>query len=181
MHAETVNQALKVLQAGGIVAMPTDTVYGLHCDPHHLATIEKILHLKQRSPNKGLILIADRLERFNEYIQALPDEIDAKLRNNPGITWIVPAAKNISRLITGNFNTVAIRISPNPLIAQLTASLNSPIISTSANISTQAVAKNKAEIITMFPAGIDLIIEGELPQNAKASEIRDAFTDERFR
>ena len=62
MRTTELNNALRVLRAGGIVAMPTDTVYGLHCDPHDLAAIKKILTLKKRSPEKGLILIADSLE-----------------------------------------------------------------------------------------------------------------------
>jgi L-threonylcarbamoyladenylate synthase len=181
MRTTELNSALQVLQQGGIVAMPTDTVYGLHCDPHHLSAIKKILALKQRSPDKGLILIADCLERFAEYIQALPVEIEQKLRTHPGITWLVPAKENVSALITGQFNTVAIRICQKPMIAQLSQILNSPLISTSANISDQPVAHNIREIQAMFPTGIDLIIEGDLPVNAKASEIRDAFTDERLR
>ncbi len=180
MHTETLSNALHILQQGGIVLMPTDTVYGLHCDPHCVPAIEKILALKQRSPSKGLILIADCLERFNEYVQPLPEDIAHKIRTHPGITWLVPA-KSISILITGKFNTVAIRICKQPLIAKLSEQLNSPLISTSANISHHAVAKNAQEIKAQFPTGIALIIEGELPKHAKASEFRDAFTDEKLR
>lgn len=175
------HSALTVLQNGGIVAMPTDTVYGLHCDPHSLAAVEKIIHLKQRDASKGLILIADCLERFDEYIRPLPEEISEKIKNHPGITWIVPAKENVSHLITGNFTTVAIRVCKNHFIAQLSQSLNSPLISTSANISQLPVATNKQEILNMFPNGIDLIIEADLPKDAQSSEIRDAFTDERLR
>jgi L-threonylcarbamoyladenylate synthase len=181
MHSNTLNQALRILQRGGIIAMPTDTVYGLHCDPHVLSAIEKIIFLKQRDANKGLILIADCLERFEHYIQPLPSDIDKKLRTQPGITWLVPAAKNISKLITGDFNTVAIRISPHPLIAELSRLLDSPLISTSANISNHPVAHNKQEINAMFPTGIDLIIEGDLPKDARPSEIYDAFTNKKLR
>lgn len=178
---DTINNAARTLRAGGIVAMPTDTVYGLHCDPHCLPAIEKILMLKKRSYEKGLILIADSLERFHEYIQPLPDAIIQKIIENPGITWLVPARENISHLITGNFTTVAIRICQKPTIAQITQLLDSPLISTSANISHQPVAKNAQEIEKIFTTQLDLIIDGELSPNAKSSEIRDVFTDARIR
>ncbi len=181
MHNATITDILTVLQKGGIVIMPTDTVYGLHCDPHYLSAIEKIITLKQRDNTKGLILIADNLERFSEYIEPLPENIKEKIRKSPGITWLVPAQKNISKLITGEFNTVAIRVCKNQMIAKLSELLNSPLISTSANISHHPVAHNKNEMMQMFPEGIDLIIEGDVPKNAQASEIRDAFTNERLR
>lgn len=181
MHDTTIAEALSVLQNCGIVIMPTDTVYGLHCNPHCLATIEKVLALKQREASKGLILIADSFDRFAEYIATLPENIRGKIIAHPGITWIVPAKKNISKLITGDFPTVAIRICQQPFIAELSKLLNSPLISTSANISHLPVAINKQEILDMFPDGIDLIIEGELPRDAKSSEIWDAFSDERLR
>ncbi|MGA2655269.1 MAG: L-threonylcarbamoyladenylate synthase [Gammaproteobacteria bacterium] len=181
MYDSTITTALHVLQNGGIVIMPTDTVYGLHCDAHCLPAIEKIIALKQRDANKGLILIADSLERFAEYIEPLPENISEKIRSHPGITWLVPAQKNISKLITGEFNTVAIRICKNKMIAQLSELLHSPLISTSANISHHPVAHNKNEIVQMFPEGVDLIIEGDVPEHAKPSEIRDAFTDKRVR
>ncbi|MFA6036883.1 MAG: L-threonylcarbamoyladenylate synthase [Legionellales bacterium] len=175
------HSALSILKNGGIIAMPTDTVYGLHCSPHHLAAVEKIIHLKQRDASKGLILIADCLERFNEFIAPLPENIREKIRTHPGITWVVPAQKNVSHLITGNFDTVAIRICQQPFIAELSKLLNSPLISTSANISHLPVAINKQEILDMFPNGIDLIIESDLPRDAKSSEIWDAFSDEKIR
>jgi L-threonylcarbamoyladenylate synthase len=181
MHNATIEETLTVLKNGGIVIMPTDTVYGLHCDPHYLSAIEKIIALKQRDADKGLILIADNLERFAEYIEPLPESISEKIRKSPGITWLVPAQKNVSKLITGKFNTVAIRICKNQIIATLSALLNSPLISTSANISHYPVGRNKNEMMQMFPEGVDLIIEGNVPENAQASEIRDAFTDERLR
>lgn len=181
MHSHTLNESLRVLRVGGIVAMPTDTVYGLHCLPNHTDAIEKIIVLKQRDASKGLILIADCLERFSEYIEPLPEAIQKKISSHPGITWLVPAKKNISSLITGTFKTIAIRICKNEFIADISAQCNSPLISTSANISHHPVAKNADEIKSMFPNGIDLIIEGNLPINAQASEIRDAFTDVRLR
>lgn len=175
------HSALSILKNGGIIAMPTDTVYGLHCSPHHLAAVEKIIQLKQRDASKGLILIADCLDRFNEFIAPLPENIHEKIRTHPGITWIVPAQKNVSHLITGNFTSVAIRVCKQAFIAELSKLLNSPLISTSANISHLPVATNKQEILEMFPSGIDLIIEGDLPKDAKSSEIWNAFTDERLR
>ncbi len=181
MHADAITKALIILRSGGIIAMPTDTVYGLHCDPHDLEAVKKIIALKKRSAHKGLILVADSLERFHEYIRPLPESIDEKIRSHPGITWLVPAANNISPLITGDFTTIAIRIVTYPLIAQLSELLNSPLVSTSANISFQSVATNIQEIKNQFPKGIDLIIEGDTRSAAKASEIRDAFTDEVLR
>jgi L-threonylcarbamoyladenylate synthase len=179
--ANELTVARQFLQQGKIVAMPTDTVYGLHCTPDHLPAIEKILLLKQRNADKGLILIADRLETFTPYMAPIPENIAQKIRLHPGITWLVPANKHVSPLITGQFDTIAIRICQQPFIAKLCALLGTPLISTSANISHHPVAKNIDEIKQMFPQGIDLIIEGDLPLDAVASEIREALTDKRIR
>lgn len=163
--------------------MPTESVYGLHCLPHHLNAIKKILQLKQRSEDKGLILIASCWAQLDEYIAPLPDRVKEKVESACAVptTWIIPARQQVSPLITGEFNTVAVRITTHLFISCLCDLLNSPLISTSANISGQAVARSAAEIKAIFPEGIDLIIEGEVPPANQPSQILDAMTGERWR
>ncbi len=176
-------RAQQVLESGGIVAMPTESVYGLHCLPQHLDAIKKILQLKQRSPDKGLILIAGDLLQLDEYISPLSDTLKEKIVHAYPVptTWVVPARSEVSRLITGQFNTVAVRITRHPFIARLCQQLNSALISTSANISQQSVAHCAHEIKQIFPEGVDLIIEGKVLVNTQPSQIIDIRTGERLR
>ena len=172
-----------VLKNGGIVAMPTEAVYGLHCDPRNEAAIRKILRLKKRDANKGFILIASDWAQLQAFIKPLPAAIEQKLKDSwPGpITWVVPAQDNISPLITGAFDTVAVRITEHPIVKNICAEFGSALISTSANISDESAATTAVAVADIFTHHIDLIIEGPLGQQSKPTSILDAFTDKKLR
>ena len=184
--AANVLQAVNVLHQGGVIAYPTEAVYGLGCDPKNLSAVKKILDLKQRKKEKGLILIASDFEQLKSYIKPLEKTIENKLLDSwheqrNAITWLVPVDKNISIYIKGQFDTLAVRVSHHPVVKELCDKFAGAIISTSANIATQEAARTAEDVKHIFADKIDFIIEGETDINAQPSEIRDALTDEIIR
>ena len=183
---QTINQAAQVLQQGGVIAYPTEAVYGLGCDPENLAAVKKILALKQRDKDKGLILVAANLEQLKRYIQPLEDDIEEKIlqswnNNSMAVTWLVPVKDSTSVYLKGQFDTLAVRVSEHPVVKELCIAFDGAIVSTSANISTQEAARSSEQVKQIFGQRIDLIVEGETNPNAHPSEIRDALTNKIIR
>ena len=180
------DHAVKVLQQGGVIAYPTEAVYGLGCDPQNLAAVKIILQLKQRKKEKGLILVASSYDQFKNYIQPLENAIEKKLLNSwkdktKAITWLVPVKKETSEYLKGQFDTIAIRVSHHPLVKELCEKFAGAIVSTSANISTHDAARTAEQVKQIFADKIDFIIEGETDINAQPSEIRDALSNKIIR
>lgn len=181
-----IEQSVKVLQQGGIIAYPTEAVYGLGCDPKNLSAVKKILEIKQREKDKGLILIAANFDQVKPYLQTLEKEIEEKLLNSwrvseTPLTWLVPVKNDVSDYLKGQFNTLAVRVSKHPLVKELCEKFNGAIVSTSANRSQQEAARTSVQVKYIFENEIDFILEGETDTNAQPSEIRDALTDKIIR
>ena len=184
--AANVLQAVNVLHQGGVIAYPTEAVFGLGCDPKNLSAVKKILDLKLRKKQKGLILIASNFEQLKSYIQPLEKNIENKLLDSwqekkTAITWLVPVDNNISMYLKGQFDTLAVRVSHHPIVKELCEKFAGAIISTSANIATQEAARTAEKVKEIFADKIDFILEGETDLNAQPSEIRDALTDKIIR
>ena len=186
LDAVELEQAVHVLQQGGVIAYPTEAVYGLGCDPKNLEAVKKILDLKQRKKEKGLILIASNFEQLKIYISPLEKTIEKKLldswqEHRDAITWLVPVDKDISIYLKGQFETLAVRVSHHPVVKALCDKFDGAIISTSANIATQEAARTAEQVKQIFDDKIDYIIDGDTDINAQPSEIRDALTDKIIR
>ena len=185
-QAKPIDQAVKVLRQGGVIAYPTEAVYGLGCDPQNLSAVKNILALKNREKEKGLILVASDLEQFKPYISPLDQSIEEKLvkswrDSNKAITWLVPVKDSVSVYLKGQFDSLAIRVSKHPVVKELCEKFGGAIVSTSANIATQESARTSEQVKQIFENEIDFIVEGETNLNAQPSEIRDALTDEIIR
>ena len=185
-QADEVLQAVNILHQGGVIAYPTEAVYGLGCDPKNLSAVKKILDLKQRKKEKGLILVASNIEQFKNYILPLEKNIEKKLlhswcEKNAAVTWLVPAKETISVYLKGQFDSLAIRVSHHPTVKEICDKFGGAIVSTSANISTHEAARTAQEVKQTFDDKIDFIVEGETGTNAQPSKICDALTDKVFR
>jgi len=183
---QQIERAVKALQQGGIIAYPTEAVYGLGCDPKNLSALKKLLAIKQREKEKGLILVAANFEQLKSYLLPLEKDIEKKLLNSwqnsaNAVTWLVPVNKTTSNYIKGQFNTLAIRVSHHPVVKKLCEQFGGAIVSTSANISNQEAARTVEQVKQTFENKIDFIVEGETDHNAQPSEIRDALTDKIIR
>ena len=183
MSALKVKFAAEVLRAGGVIAYPTEAVWGLGCDPGNSAAVLRLLALKQRDPAKGLILVAADIAQFSPYLKGLPEQQLSRLSNAwPGpYTFIVPDNGYAPPLIKGHFSSVALRVSANKQVADLCRAFGGPIVSTSANLAGQPTPKWPWLVQQQLGQGFDFILPGCLGRSAKPSEIRDLITDKVIR
>ncbi|MCY4421042.1 MAG: L-threonylcarbamoyladenylate synthase [Gammaproteobacteria bacterium] len=146
---------------------------GLGCDPHNRGAVDKILWLKQRSLDKGLILLVEDLAAIEQLSHPLSAklrlEITAAQKNSP-TTWVVPANDAVPTWITGTHEGVAVRI-PQHDTARALCQAGGAIVSTSANISTHPVATTSRELRDWFGPHLDYVLEGA-PGTGVASEVR---------
>jgi L-threonylcarbamoyladenylate synthase len=179
--AELIVQAL---QQGELIAYPTEAVFGLGCDPDNEAAVNKLLALKKRSVDKGLILVA------KTYSQLLPYVDDAKIPMHkrteifsswPGpVTWLLPAAKQSPKWITGDSNLIAVRVSQHLVVSQLCELFGKPLISTSANVSGVKPAINIKQLYQQFDKTL-LFVDGALGGANKPSQIRHGISGQTIR
>lgn len=177
------NDIVTALQAGKIIAYPTEAVYGLGCDPTNDEAITRLLQLKNRSFHKGLILIASHFEQLTPFISPIPAHRLVKIMATwPGpFTWVFPAEPHVSKLLRGNHTTLAVRVTNHPLAKSLCDRFGKPLVSTSANLEGQPPARDAATVKKIFGNRIDCIIAGEVGDLEHPTEIRDALTGELIR
>ena len=183
MKNKQLSQAVKHLKQGSVIAYPTEAVYGLGCDPDNLDAIQKILDIKQRNKEKGLILIAENYEQLKPYLKQLNPEIEKEvLASWPGpVTFLIPAKASVSTFLKGKFQTLAVRVTNHPVAKKLCHEFGKAIVSTSANLEGGEPARTADEVKTLLQDKVSFILEGETDKNAQPSEIRDALTDEIIR
>lgn len=171
-------EAVRALLEGGLIAYPTEAVYGLGCLPGERNAVARLLHLKARSWRKGFSLIAARIEQLEPLIE-LPQGALAQriLQSWPGpVTWVLPALPGIPSWLTGGRNTLAVRVTAHPLARQLCQAAASPLISTSANRSGRPPLRRPLHVRREFGAHVDFVLTGELGGLAKPTAIRDGRT-----
>ena len=176
----TVEEAVAALRSGGVIAYPTEAVWGLGCDPRDEAATLRLLALKQREVDKGLILVAADEAQLAPFIDM--DVLDAAQRDAvraswPGPhTWIVPASAGAPRWITGAHNGIAVRVSAHPTVIALCNAFGSALVSTSANRAGAPAARSVAELDTRIVAAVDAVAVGETGGLLRPTDIRDART-----
>lgn len=177
-------QAVAALRADQVIAYPTEAVFGLGCDPDSESAVQALLQLKQRSWEKGLILIAAGFEQLEPYIDdsALSPARRAEVFACwPGpVTWVFPARSGTPKWLTGKFSTLAVRVSDHPLVRRLCLEYGKPVVSTSANLSGLPPCRSVAEVKAQFGAAFP-VAEGEVGGRQNPSEIRDVITGQLFR
>ncbi len=167
--------AVRWIRIGGVIAYPTEAVFGLGCDPGNRRAVERLLALKKRPAEKGLILIASEWKQLQPWLDSIPAAWEAQLRGSwPGpTTWLIPASSGCPRWLTGDHETLAVRVTAHPLAQRLCESLGSAIVSTSANRSGQRPARSVFEVRLQFGHEIDFVLPGQLGTLPKPTEIRD--------
>lgn len=169
-----IRQAARSLHAGGVIAYPTETVYGLGCAPLDEQAVEKILDLKQRPIEKGLILIASSFDQLMPFVDVPDTSNQAKVQQigPTPTTWVVPASPYAPRWISGKHNSVAVRLCTGLIARQLCDTFGGAIVSTSANPAGLPPACNALKVRAYFQNKIDYIISGNTPPNAQPSQIK---------
>ena len=171
---------IQAVQRGGVIAYPTEAVYGLGCDPAQLAAVQRVLTLKQRPAHKGLILIAADFDQLAPYLLPIDSVTHARVMATwPGaVTWILPAQPHVSPLIRGEHDTLAVRVSAHPTCRALCLRLGHPLISTSANLSTLPPARDAQAVAAQFGTLLDGIVDAPVGGQAQPTEIRQGLTGE---
>lgn len=175
MNTWQLQQTLRVMQSGGVIAYPTEAVWGLGCDPYDQAAVLRLLELKRRPVHKGLILVAASKVQIAALLTELTAEQHACLDQTwPGPnTWLLPDPTGlVPNWVKGQHSQVAIRVSAHPLVKSLCEAWGGPIISTSANPSAADPAKTKLKVMTYFGYRVDKIVDGDLGGLNSPSTIR---------
>jgi len=163
---------------GGLVAYPTEAVYGLGCDPENGHAVRRLRALKARPEHKGLILIAADWAQLEPYVQSLGQTAMAAIHATwPGaVTWLLPARRETPRWLTGEHQTLAVRVTAHPLAAALCRQWGGPLVSTSANCASHPPARTALGVRRALGTGIDYLLVGPCGGNARPSSIRDGRT-----
>lgn len=181
----TLAQATDAVRNGGVIAYPTEAVWGLGCDPNNESAVQKLLAIKQRPVDKGLILIAANLDQLRPYLDlpALPSERLAEvLATWPGPhTWVMPAQRQAPRWITGAHEGIAVRISAHPVVVALCMAFGTPLVSTSANFAGAPAPVTREAFDPALLAALDGIMAGDTGGLARPTPIRDARTGAELR
>jgi len=176
-----IQRAVHTLREGGLIAYPTEGVWGLGCNPDNPDAVQALLQLKQRPVEKGLILVAASMDQFEAYLQGMSKaQLDTLEKSWPGPnTWLVPANEYVPDWISGGQPTVALRVSAHPVIKALCEGFGAAIVSTSANISGKRAARSLLEVQLQFSAPaaehVTLVL-GSLGDQNKPTTIRDLVT-----
>ncbi len=170
------------LRKGGVIAYPTEGVFGLGCDPFRPEAVEEIFRLKERPRNRGLILIASERAQLAPLVPKLPEEIEEKLRKAAPVTWIVPAKITAPKWLRGRGRTLAVRITAHPLAAELCRIFGGPLVSTSANPSGRPPARTIWQVRRYFGSVRDLLlVPGKVGALKGPTPIYDALSGRRLR
>jgi L-threonylcarbamoyladenylate synthase len=171
------------IRRGGIIAYPTEAVYGLGCDPFNGAAVLRLLELKKRLINKGLIIIAADFAQIEPFIlPLLPPQLSQLQQSWPGpATWLIPAKPNLPRWILGEHRRIALRLTAHPVAHALCKAAGHAIVSTSANVSRQPPAKSPLTVRRYFHDQLDYILTGPLGGLDKPTPITDLLTGQPIR
>lgn len=171
-------RAIEALRRGGVIACPTEAVWGLGCDPFSERAVLRLLDIKRREVAKGLLLVADDIAALDGLVDwdALPgDRRAVVLASWPGpSTWVVPARPAVPRWITGDHDGVAVRVSAHPLVAALCRGFGGPLVSTSANAAGEPPARTEAELAPRLREAVDVVLPGATGGLERPTAIRDA-------
>lgn len=182
MNSE-IRQIIEVLGRGGVIAYPTEAVYGLGCRADNRAATERICALKDRQVDQGVIVLIRGLEQLGDWIEPVSDKQREKLASTwPGpVTWLIPATEHCPAWLKGKHPSLAVRQSAHPLCKQICAALDVPLVSTSANRSGQTPATSAEEAEKIFGDQVDLIIDAPLGDAEKPSAIFDLRRGDKLR
>ncbi len=175
--------AARVVKSGGLIAYPTEAVYGLGCDPRNEEAVRRLLTLKRRPVRKGLILIAASFEQLEPFLHPLAPSDRTRLAATwPGpYTWLIPTRPDTPRWLRGRHETLAVRVTAHPLAAALCQACEHPLVSTSANLSGRPPARTALAVRRQLGTAIDYLLPGPTGGAAQPTEIRDLRTGRRVR
>jgi len=178
-----IKQGAAWIKNGGVIAYPTEAVYGLGCDPLDQAAVHRLLALKQREASMGLILITDTFDRIEAFLEPMVDSHRARLQKTwPGpVTWLIPAQAWVPDWLTGDTHMIAVRVTDHPIAAALCQDADMPIVSTSANIHGRRPAQTTLQVHRQFDQQLDYIVPGKTGNQSKPTMIKELVSNKVLR
>jgi L-threonylcarbamoyladenylate synthase len=174
----SIRHAAHIVKNGGIIAYPTDTIYGLGCDPYNADAVERLNVIKRRSSNKQFILLAGHINQVKDLLLFDKSEQKKITANAEPTSWVVNATPTTPEWLTRSSNkgdndnhTLTIRISKNDTVRKLCDALGHAIISTSANLSGKRPAENTFYLHKLFHSTVDKILATNKPLTSKPSKV----------
>ena len=174
--SQHIRLATRVLARGGVIACPTEGVFGLSCRPEDAQAVARILHMKERDPAMGLVLIVSDVDQLNEWTDMPRGETQLESSLEKPVTWIVPATGDAPWWIRGDHAGIAVRRTAHPVARALCQASGSALVSTSANVSGRPPAQNVYVLRRLFGALVDYVVPGACGPAGGPSEIRDLET-----
>ncbi|MGO3405993.1 L-threonylcarbamoyladenylate synthase [Marinomonas sp.] len=172
-----------IMRQGGVVAYPTEAVWGLGCDPFNESAVKKILSLKSRAMEKGLILVASNPSHLLPWTKTLSAESATRLTSRTLIptSWVVPDTHIAPEWVRGQHASVAIRLSQHAPVQALCDAFDGVLVSTSANPAGLEPAMSKEEVMAYFGDRVDAIYDAPLGESLQPSQVKDLISDTLFR
>ena len=167
---DDIKQACKIMQAGGIILYPTDTIWGIGCDATNAEAVKKVYELKQREDSKSMLVLIDSSAKLQSYISEVPDIAwDLIEVSDKPLTIIYPGARNLAPNLIGQDGTVGMRMTQEVFSKKLCERMRRPIVSTSANISGKASPVQFSEISKEIKQGVDYIVKYRQEEKQKSA------------
>ncbi len=157
---EDIEQACTVLQRGGVILYPTDTIWGIGCDATNSEAVKRVYEIKRRADNKAMIVLADSMTKVDFYVEEVPDiAYDLSDLSEKPLTIIYSGARNLAPELLGEDGSVGIRVTREHFSQALCRRFRKAIVSTSANVSGEASPMSFAEISDEIKQAVDYIVE----------------------
>ncbi len=167
---EDINRALEVLRSGGVILYPTDTIWGLGCDATNPEAVEKVYRIKEREPNKSMLILVDYPARVERYVEEMPDIAwDLIEVTNKPLTIIYHQAKHLPENLVASDGSIGIRVVQDKFCQQLITRFGRPVVSTSANLANQPAPANFKEIDRTIIDSVDYVVKWRQNETKKSS------------
>ena len=163
--------AARIIHNGGVIACPTDTIYGLACDPFNIDAVNRVMEIKHRAANKNFILLASSIEQAEQLITITDEERSRILDASRPTSWVATARDDAPQWLLDDNGAVTIRISKHANVTRLCDTIGHAVISTSANISGRRPAANVMQLHQSFHGKIDYILANDSKTDGRPSKV----------
>jgi L-threonylcarbamoyladenylate synthase len=174
-----ITKAANLINSGGIVAIPTESFYGLAVNPTDVKAIHRLFEIKKRRGDQPILILIPSVEQLDHYVGHVPD-IARRLMNQfwpGGLTLIFEGKPNLPRELTAGTGKIGVRLSSHPIATALAQAVGAPITGTSANISGQPACSSAKEVLQHLGDKVDLILDGGKTAGGKGSSVLDVTMD----
>jgi len=162
MFKKEIDNAITILNEGGLILYPTDTVWGIGCDATNKDAVEKIFQLKNRSDKKTMICLVSNQFMLEQYVEKVPEPAyDIMDLSDRPVTIIYDNPKGLASNLIAEDNTLAIRVASDQFCQRLINNFKRPIVSTSANITGEPTPGSFSEISELILKGVDYVVNLE--------------------